>query len=92
MLSNLLLYWMIAGIYCVIHGYIRSTFFMTKEKQEKIDKLCEKVNPFMSKDNLILISYGILLLFGGIILPLWMLEYLYKLITGKELIDIDTDI
>ena len=35
MLDNLLLYWMIAGIYCVIHGYVRSTFFMTEEKKKK---------------------------------------------------------
>ena len=91
MLSNLFFYWMIAGIYCVIHGYIRLTYLMTEEKQGKIDRLCEKIDPFMSKDSFILTSYVILLLFGGIILPLWVLEYLYKLITGKELIDIDID-
>lgn len=84
MLSNLFYYWLIAGIYCVLHNYIRSTFFMKEEKQEKIKQLCEMAN--ISEDNLILFGYGILLLFGGLILPFWVIEWLYKLIMGKKLI------
>ena len=80
-MSNLFIYWCLTGIICFI--WLNLPIPRDEESQEKLNEISSLVP--MSEDQLHLTLCIISLVFGGVILPLSLIDSLMKLITGEHL-------
>lgn len=85
----MLTYWFFAGFFCVCFRFICDNILANDEKKEKLKKL-RNLTTFDEYD-FMLIVYISTFLFGGIILPYWIIDKLCVIIIKKRLIDFGDD-